>query len=924
MKKFTSPLKFSILRRLKKPFALIILFSCILSTKIISQAARLDQWQKIDMAWEYGNLNRKHSNYVEGETVPYRIFMSGLTVGTQVNFIIEFDITAPNPSPVKHGIDYLRTYNATIGDPPFNDATVLGDVPAGFFVPASTDIKAIPAPLNLSFLSGLSQGDMILKGGTIDDISYDDEGDPTSAHGKARVKVDFTPDGSFAVLLFGGHLAREQDYDGNGDLDFTNDDDGAGGIHGAPYHMRLESITGHQDRSVMVGLPNCPVVDDCFDDLYKCEELLNGTGTTPAAYFDLTGSSCDVPDDQWYTDADFTDPITDPENFLGHEGDVVYGKLSNDCGNSTAYLTLHVYSLPTINPLSDFSVCINALKFLLTAVGSDVGTFSGDGVDVDGYFDPALAGVGEHIITFTVINANSCSISRTFKITVTSLTTVTCPSNKEVCISDAPFALTGASPANGTYFGDGVNSILGIFTSVDAGLGSHTITYSYTDGNTCINTCSFTITVNPLPTFGTITPTATCSGTSNGTITLASCQANTNYRLKRCSDDYNVQGVRTCLNGTVVWTGLPAGCYYIVATNTTTGCTNTSGQTTVVGAICNTTLTQGFYGNLGGKDCNNKTAMQLITAAVGGSNKLFGVGCRSFTLKPADLTGSKPNIFKMLPGGTTPAVLGCVPASGSGANACFAGTATFDCKPSWQYVTIQNGGSKDGSINNVLLAQTMTLFFNLANSANLGTIKIEGNKLTFNNLACGSSTPGSFASIQYIPCPVFNYLNANYPGAGHPNINDVYDLANKVLGNVVTTISASNMNDALNAINVGFDKGKALMSQEIIACPPPVTRAGSQIITEVVAQKPVVTAYPNPFNDQVRFTLQSTESGKATLDVYNMVGQKVKTVFQGHLFANSPQTVEYKVPAHSPTENLIYIFRINGKQFTGKLINIRN
>jgi hypothetical protein len=171
------------------------------------------------------------------------------------------------------------------------------------------------------------------------------------------------------------------------------------------------------------------------------------------------------------------------------------------------------------------------------------------------------------------------------------------------------------------------------------------------------------------------------------------------------------------------------------------------------------------------------------------------------------------------------------------------------------------------------------MFFNLANSANLGAIKIEGNKLTFNNLTCGSSTPGSFASIQYIPCTVFNYLNANYPGAGRPNINDLYDLANKVLGNVVTTISASNMNDALNAINVGFDKGKALMSQEI-TCPAPVTRAGSQIMNEVVAQKPIVTAYPNPFNDQVRFILQPTESGKATLDVYNMVGQKVKTVFK--------------------------------------------
>ena len=216
----------------------------------------------------------------------------------------------------------------------------------------------------------------------------------------------------------------------------------------------------------------------------------------------------------------------------------------------------------------------------------------------------------------------------------------------------------------------------------------------------------------------------------------------------------------------------------------------------------------------------------------------------------------------------------------------------------------------------------MTMFFNLSNSANLGIIKIEGNKLTFNYLACGSGTPGAFASIQYIPCTVFNYLNANYVGAGHPNISDLYDLANKVLGGVVNTITPSDINAALNAINVGFDKGKALMSQEITC--NVVTRASSQIMNEVVIENPMVTAYPNPFNDKISFVLQTNVAGKASLEIFNMLGQKVKTVFEGQLFANSPQTVEYKAPALAPASNLIYIFRMNGKQVTGKIINIKN
>jgi hypothetical protein len=652
MKKSTSPLTFSILRTLRKPFALIILFSSILSLKTISQSARLDQWQKGLAKWEYGNLNRRHSNYTEGQSVPYRIFISGLTPGEQTELLITFDITGASHDPVKHGIDYLTNFAASIL---FTDETAYDDIPGGGFeLPDILDfeLEPIPAPTNLLFLGGISQGDMLMIGGSIDGpIEYTDEGDPTKKNEKATIKVTFTPNTQFAVFFFGGHLAEDGDYPG--------DDNGAGGIHGSPYHMTLGNITGTESRSVQVGLDDVecdlPIEGSCEPDA-KCETTAGG-GT---AHFDLTLCSSigsDYTAITWYDPND--DPIADPTDFEASDGDIVYAVLSNDCGLSEPiYVTLHVNALPTVTCPGNSQVCIDAPAFALTgATPTDGGTYSGDGVS-GGIFTPTDAGLGSHTITYTYSDGN-CSNSCSFTITVNDLPVVSCPANSAVCISDAPFALSGATPITGTYSGTGVNG--GIFTPTDAGVGTHTIIYIYSDGNSCSNSCSFTITVNPLPTFGTITPTSTCSGTSNGTITLASCQANTNYQLKRCGNDYSVQGLKTCLNGTVVWTGLASGCYYIVAENTITHCTNTSSQTTVVGAICNTTLTQGFYGNLGGKDCNNKTAIQLITAAVGGSNKLFGAGCRSFTLKPSDLTGSKPNIFKMLPGGTTPGVLGCVP-----------------------------------------------------------------------------------------------------------------------------------------------------------------------------------------------------------------------------------------------------------------------
>jgi hypothetical protein len=84
-----------------------------------------------------------------------------------------------------------------------------------------------------------------------------------------------------------------------------------------------------------------------------------------------------------------------------------------------------------------------------------------------------------------------------------------------------------------------------------------------------------------------------------------------------------------------------------------------------------------------------------------------------------------------------------------------------------------------------------------------------------------------------------------------------------------------------------------------------------------------VSTYPNPFTDVVRFTIESKVSGQAQLEVVNMTGQKIATVFNGYIKANHSQVVEYRVPSIART-NLIYVLRINDKQATGKLLNAKN
>jgi len=65
---------------------------------------------------------------------------------------------------------------------------------------------------------------------------------------------------------------------------------------------------------------------------------------------------------------------------------------------------------------------------------------------------------------------------------------------EDVCDTDPSFELTGGSPAGGVYSGPGVGN--GWFDPVTAGIGLHTIIYTFTAGNGCDNSAEETILVD--------------------------------------------------------------------------------------------------------------------------------------------------------------------------------------------------------------------------------------------------------------------------------------------------------------------------------------------------------------------------------------------------------------------------------------------
>ena len=81
-----------------------------------------------------------------------------------------------------------------------------------------------------------------------------------------------------------------------------------------------------------------------------------------------------------------------------------------------------------------------------------------------------------------------------------------------------------------------------------------------------------------------------------------------------------------------------------------------------------------------------------------------------------------------------------------------------------------------------------------------------------------------------------------------------------------------------------------------------------------------VKAMPNPFSGQVRFMINSTEQGNGTLDIYNMIGQKIKTLYQGTIPAGLSY-FDLKLPAQN--RNLVYILRIGDQKITGEIVQVK-
>jgi Secretion system C-terminal sorting domain/Cleaved Adhesin Domain len=110
--------------------------------------------------------------------------------------------------------------------------------------------------------------------------------------------------------------------------------------------------------------------------------------------------------------------------------------------------------------------------------------------------------------------------------------------------------------------------------------------------------------------------------------------------------------------------------------------------------------------------------------------------------------------------------------------------------------------------------------------------------------------------------------------------------------------------------------GPLRSSPVAVAYAQTIAGLASDVATAVSAENPdelsVMDAYPNPFTAQTTLNVQIPRTQNVVIELYNVLGQKVSTLFEGNLAGGQPQTLSIDAKNLS---NGQYFVRLSGENF---------
>ena len=512
-----------------------LIFPVLLSTQWLASsslhaASSADLWQARNgtptaptdpVEWVKGNSGPANSHYAEGYSIPYRLVASGLSPGHH-QLVVEWDTQQSG----HHAIDYVAYYDRLLPHNLFGQHTTpeaihpLDGLNGGF---AGPNLFPIPAPSSAdSPVAGqptasfqalpASERLMAIWNGTITNISYVSQGSLTNSSAATRLSIDFVADSDTAVIAWGGHIARREDW-GAGNS--------ATGISGSSYHMRLIALDGsggNQDRSVqataVVSPPSCLVAGPdvvCAATTNSFTAMTDQVSPGPTFQWALTNNRSDARI-IGSTNGATVRVAASAGGSYSVAVIISIGSVSSSCARDVL-----VQSATSITPLVDQTVCPRtSVTFSTTAAGTEPFAFvwrKGGNV-IAGATDASLTvsnvAAGDAGVYCVEVTGTCGSASRCATLAVQPLPVVTCPPDITLeCLSQVPppdpasvILSGGAGEISVTHLGDSIltNDCQFVITR----------TYSATDSCGSVAVCHQTIRV-----IDTTPPELTCVASRN-------------------------------------------------------------------------------------------------------------------------------------------------------------------------------------------------------------------------------------------------------------------------------------------------------------------------------------------------------------------------------------------------------------------------
>jgi PKD repeat protein len=193
-----------------------------------------------------------------------------------------------------------------------------------------------------------------------------------------------------------------------------------------------------------------------------------------------------------WTGAGVTGNTFDPE-IAGPGNHTIKYDITNAEGcHDSDETVITVAPVPDATIITEGIVCSTDPAIILTA-REPGGIWSGPGI-TGNTFNPMTAGTGNHIITYTIIDANGCNDSDETVLTVAT-PDATIAEVDTLCVDDPVITLT-AHDQGGIWSGPGI--VGNTFNPVIAGVGNHTIRYDIFNTD-CSASDTEIITVLPVP-----------------------------------------------------------------------------------------------------------------------------------------------------------------------------------------------------------------------------------------------------------------------------------------------------------------------------------------------------------------------------------------------------------------------------------------